>query len=678
MEAICTQYHTLLTTPNKQQLPQNRQELYTQCLTQSIPDPLSIERYPQMHIPYSINYIYILNRITLACALCVLTVGISFGQNREEIQIANEYVLKGEKQKALKVYEDLARNFVNIPLIHNDYLNLMLDLGEYKDAEDYIEKLIRKVDDRINYRLDLGLVYIKAGEIQKAERQFKNIIKASANDIYKIKSISDYLATHRLTDYAVLAMQEARQSHGNNNLFTLELANLYRLQGNRDAMVEEYLNYVTQTPGNINYVKNLLQILLTRPEEMEALERLLYDKVQRSPDSEVYSDLLIWVNLQQKNFYGAFIQARAYDKRFKKESSKTLEIAHIALSNEDFENADKGFSYVVKEYTNTDNYLPARLGQIRAREAKVKKSYPVKKDSVRYLINEYQSFTQSYPENTNTYEAILNQALLYGYMLDEKDSAIDKLNELIENQRVAPYIKAKAKLELGDIYMLKEEPWESSLLYSQVERAQRETPIGYEAKLRNAKLSYYKGDFALAQEHLDILKEATTREIANDAMDLSILIKENITFDSVGYALKEYAAIELLLYQNKIDTALSRMATLKSGILPNRDKKAPKISNTAILDNVYWLEAQIRIKRGEFDLAYGLLQKIMEEFGEDILADDAYFLQGEIMEVYKNEKDHAMEIYREFLNKFPGSVYAAEARKRYRQLRGDFDALPNQ
>lgn len=634
-----------------------------------------------MHSPYSSYLKYIFNSITLACVLCALPLFHSQAQNRQEIQIASEYVVKGEKDKALKVYDDLARDFVNIPLIHNDYLNLMLDLGKYKDAENYVEKLIRKVDNRINYHLDLGLVYIKSGEVQKAEKQFKSIIKSNANDIYRIKSISDYLASQRLTDYAVMAMQEARNVHANNSLFTLELANLYRLQGNRDAMVEEYLNYVTQTPGNINYVKNLLQILLTRPEEMEALERLLYEKVQKNPNSEVYADLLIWVNLQQKNFYGAFIQSRAYDKRFKNESSKTLEIANIALSNEDFENADKGFSYVVKEYANTDNYLPARLGQIRAREAKVKKGYPVKKDSVRYLIAEYESFTNSYPENPNSYEAILNQALLYGYLLDEKDAAIDKLNVLIENPRVAPYIKAKAKLEMGDIYMLKEEPWESTLLYSQVERSQRETPIGYEAKLRNAKLSYYKGDFALAQEHLDILKEATTREIANDAMDLSIRIKENTTFDSVGTALKEYAAIELLLYQNKVDTALMRIASLKSGIMPPKtiaDSATSKIENTTILDDVYWLEAQLRLKRGEFDLAYDLLQKIIDEYGDDILADDAFFTQGDILENYKNEKDLAMEIYREFLNRFPGSVYAAEARKRYRQLRGDFDNLPVQ
>lgn len=634
-----------------------------------------------MHSPYNTYLKYIFNSITLVCLLCVLPTIHSFAQNTDEIQIAKEYALKGEKEKAIKVYEDLARNFVNIPLIHNDYLNLMLDLGKYKDAENYVDRLIRKQDDRFTYRLDLGLVYIRAGDVQKAEKQFKSVIKSNANDIYRIKSISDYLASQRLTDYAVMAMQEARQVHSNNSLFTLELANLYRLQGNRDAMVGEYLNYVTQTPGNINYVKNLLQILLTKPEEMEALERLLYDEAQKNPNSEVYADLLIWVNLQQKNFYGAFIQARAYDKRFKNEFSKTLEIANIAMSNEDFENADRGFSYVVKEYSNTDNYLPARLGQIRAREAKVKRSYPIKKDSVRYLIGEYQSFIESYPENPNAYEAILNQALLYGYQLDEKDAAIDKLNVLIENPRVAPYVKAKAKLEMGDIYMLKEEPWESTLLYSQVERSQRETPIGYEAKLRNAKLSYYKGEFALAQEHLDILKEATTREIANDAMDLSIRIKENTAFDSTGTALKEYAAIELLLHQNKVDSALMRITDLKKGILPTKhpaDSTLSKFSNATILDDVYWLEAQIRLKQGEFDQAYALLQKILDEYGEDILADDALFTQGDILENYKNEKTAAMEIYREFLNRFPGSVYAAEARKRYRNLRGDFDPKPNQ
>jgi tetratricopeptide (TPR) repeat protein len=228
---------------------------------------------------------------------------------------------------------------------------------------------------------------------------------------------------------------------------------------------------------------------------------------------------------------------------------------------------------------------------------------------------------------------------------------------------------------LGDVYLLKEESWESTLLYSQVEKTQKETSLGYEAKLRNAKLSYYKGDFKLAQDHLNILKEATTREIANDAMDLSIRIKENTAFDSAGTALKEYAEIELLLYQNKTHQALDRINTLKKNE-EGQDSLKSRPGTSTILDDVYWLEANLRMKQGEFQTAVGLLQKILDHYGSDILADDAFFLQGEIYERQLGDKPKAMEIYREFLNKFPGSVYAAEARKRFRQLRGDFTDQP--
>ncbi len=620
------------------------------------------------------NYNYInlkYNKIIQCLFICVSS--IVQAQDQNEIQIANEYLLKGEKEKALAVYQMLVKNQDNVALIHNNYFNLLLDLGKFKEAEDYVEKVIRKNGNQLSYRLDLGIVYFRAGDLQKADRYVKAFIRSSAEDAFRLKSISDYLAAHNLIDYALYALQQARESSHNSNLFILEMANLYRLEGKRDEMVEEYLNYVTQTPGNINYIKNLLQVLLAKPEELESLEKLLYDRVQKNADVEVYSDLLIWVNLQQKNFYGAFVQARAYDKRFRKEMSKTLEIAQIALSNKDFENADKSFSYVVREFGNTPNYLPARLGLIQAREAKVKKSYPVNRDSVHYLIKEYDSFMSMYPDNPNADEAQLNEALLYTYYLNEKDSAVQKLTRLIENGRVSQYLKARAKLELGDVYLLKEESWESTLLYSQVEKTEKETSMGYDAKLRNAKLSYYKGEFKLAQEHLDILKEATTREIANDAMDLSMRIKENTSFDSAGTALREFAAIELLLYENKMREALQRIAVLKR---EEGDEDSIKSKSSTILDDVYWLEADLRMKQGEFKTALGLLQKILDHYGDDILADDAFFMQGEIYERHLGNKEKAKEIYREFLNKYPGSVYAAEARKRFRALRGDFDEKP--
>lgn len=613
-----------------------------------------------MHKYYYIKYLYIILLIQ-SLSLCGFT---GFAQDRQDIQLASEYIAKGEKEKAHLVYQQLVKKNENIPFVHTAYLNLLIDMGKFSEGEDYVEKLIRK-DDKLSYRLDLGVLYFRSGNLAKADKYFNTLIKAQGDDLFKLKTTSDYLASKNLIDYAVIALQQARIISGNESVYSLELANLYRMAGKRDQMVEEYLNYVTQTPSNISYIKNVMQILITKPEELESLETLLLDRIQKNPNSEVFSDLIIWVNLQQKNFYGAFVQARAYDKRFRKEQSKTLEIAQIALNNQDYENADKSFSYVIKEFAGTENELPARMGLIKARESKVKRSYPVNHDSVRYVINEYKQFKKTYPDNPNGFEASLNQASLHAYYLEEMDSAIYYLQQLIANNKVAPTMKAKAKINLGDIYLLKEEPWEATLLYSQVEKSQRETPLGYEAKLKNAKLSYFKGDFKLAQEHLDILKQATTREIANDAMELSMRIKENTTFDTLGTALKEYAAIELLLAQNKINEALTRL----SGFTTTS-------SDQQIKDDVYWLEASLRLRNGEFEKAIVLCEKIVMEYGEDILADDAYFMEGEIQERYLKNKDKAMEIYREFLTKYPGSVYVAEARKRYRTMRGDFSDMP--
>ncbi|MCU0420175.1 MAG: tetratricopeptide repeat protein [Cyclobacteriaceae bacterium] len=623
-----------------------------------------------------------------------------YAQGTTDVQIAHEYYNKGDKENARRAYQELARRPEHLPAIYANYLNLLLDAAQYKQAEDLVERMARR-DDRLSVKADAGIVYLRSGNVTKADKYFKDLIRAQGQEAYRLKSLADYFAAQNLPDYAVASLTYAREATGNGTLFILEMANLYRLQNKRDQMVDEYLRYVTQAPNNTNYVKNLLQVLLTKPEEFESLERLLLDRVQQNPNVEVYADLLIWTNLQQKNFYGAFIQARAYDKRFKRQRPKTLEIAQVALNNNDYENAERGFLFVSKEYARTELDQEARLGLIRAREAKLKRRYPVNQDSLRLLAAEYQDYIQRFPDNPFTHDAQIDEARLHAQYLGARDTAIVRLQKLIGNPRVAPLTKAKAKLDLGNIYILKNEPWEATLLFAQVEKQQRETVLGYEAKLRNAQLSYYKGEFKLALEHLDILKQATTREIANDAMDLALRIKENTGYDTLGFSLKQYARIELLLYQNEVAQAVSELEYFKSGKVLMKQAEAflydlidrqtllntegeyvwvtlpPAYQNRAIADDVYWLEANLRQQQGQYQRSAELFQKIVDEFPDDVLTDDAYFRLGQVYEEHLRDKPKAMEVYRTFLDKFPGSVYAAEARKRFRQLRGDFDEGKN-
>ena len=427
-------------------------------------------------------------------------------------------------------------------------------------------------------------------------------------------------------------------------------------------MVREYLNFVEQNPANLSYVKRILQSLLTE-EDLISLESILYEYVQKNPDKVFYSDLLIWVNLQQKNFYGAFIQARAYDKRFMTEGKSVIDIGFIAYDNMDYRNASKIFEYIVKTYPEKNNryYIVARRYNIMAKEELVKNKFPVDPSAIQNLIREYDQLIEETGINSGTLEGMRSQALLFAFYLNDWEEAISILNAVIENPRSGSDLVSRSKLDLGDIYLLIGQTWESTLLYSQVEKTNKEEELGYEAKLRNAKLSYFKGDFQLAEAHLDVLKLATSREISNDAMALSLLIKDNTVLDSTYEAMSAYASVELLLFQNKEDSAMMAL-----------DHMLEQFPDHSLKDEILWLQADIQKRRGNFDSAIELLERIHNEHSYDILGDDAYFLMASIYEEQLQQLDVAQEIYRDFLTRFPGSKYTAEARKRFRNLRGDF------
>lgn len=602
--------------------------------------------------------------ITRKFALIIITSFISLSsiaQVSKNITLANEYYKNGELEKARVLYEELLENDANIALIHNNYFNLLLNSNDFTTAEKYTRRILKRDPDNIIYNIDRGRIYVRQNEIEKEQQYFEQFIHSIKSNPTLVRIAAQYLINHQLTDYAIVAYQLGRQQAKNPYEFALELANVYRITNKTQTMIQEYLNFAHQNPANIRYVKNVLQNILTETEELEKLEIYLIEKVQKNPNDNIYSELLIWANLQMKNFYGAFIQARAMDKRQSTNGSETMEVGMIALKNKEYSTAIRIFDYIIENYSNSINYPMAKTYVIMAREEHIKNTFPIDTTQIRQLIHDYQSLLSEIGINNTTLDALRNKALLHAFYLNEYDSAINLLERIIQVPRISSNLKAQCKIDLGDIYILTNQPWESTLLYSQVEKAMKETPVGYEAKLRNAKLSFYKGDFQLAQDHLDILKLATSREIANDAMQLSLLIQINSSMDTVMTALKKYAAVELLLFRNRKLSALDSLNYLLE-----------EYPDHNIADEVLLLMAEIQVELGKFNQALNSLSTILNKFSQDILADDAMFLQGKIYQDHLQDNNAAMQVYQDFLKKHPGSLYAAEARKRFRQLRGDF------
>jgi hypothetical protein len=336
-------------------------------------------------------------------------------------------------------------------------------------------------------------------------------------------------------------------------------------------------------------------------------------------------------------------------------------VANLSLSNQDYVVASEAFSLLVKKGPSNHYYTESLTGALKSRFLKITRGYDYNENELLTLKQEYENTLNELGKSSRTIILMKDLAHLEAFYLDELDEAIGLLEEALEIGGVPEMTKAQIKLELGDIYLFTGEVWEASLLYSQVEKVFKSEPTGHEAKLRNARLSYYIGEFGWAKAQLDVLKAATSKLIANDAMELSLLINDNMDPDSSYTTLAYYARADLLRYRGQDSLALITLDSIKMlGLFHPLD------------DEVLYSKAGIFIKQKKYPEADSALATIVRDYKFDILADNALFKRAELQAEVLDNNALAMELYQQLMLDFPGSLFATEARKRYRQLRGDF------
>jgi len=601
------------------------------------------------------------NMKTTSFAVSILLFSfILIAQDQDKILIANEYYQQGDFEKAKTLYEELSRSPQNVQLIAANYLSLLKSNQNFKAAEQFLEKSIRRFPNNMQYVANLSGIYHASGDFEKVKNFLSRFKKDLGKNPFLLSTLAQYLANERLYESSIEFFNLSRELRGNKTLYALELATIHRMRNDKASMIEEYLNYASDSPDRLNYVKNLLQDFIKEKEDLNQLEAGLLRKIQEYPDDVKYPELLIWVELQRKNFYGAFIQARSIDKRNQKPGDRTMSIGRIALDNRAFDDAEDIFAYVARQYPEGRNYSLAKKLWIESREKKIKNTYPIDKEQIYSLAQQYFLLYQElYPSQT-AFEAFRSKALLHAFYLDEIEMASDILNQLVAEQRIGKLLKSRIKLDLGDIYLLKDEPWEATLLYSQVEKENPNHQLAYDAKLRNARLNYFTGNFALAKGHLDILKKNTTRDISNDAISLGMLISDNTALDTTDRVMQEFADVELLIFQNKKRQAKNEL-----------EKMLIEYQHHPIVDEVCLLLSKLALELGNETEAIDYLDQILAAYKYDILSDDAAFKKAEIYDYNLQDTEKAKRLYQEFLVEYPGSMYVAEARKRFRFLRGD-------
>lgn len=588
-------------------------------------------------------------------------------QGTTDEQLAAHYYREGEYDKALLYYERL---YSRQPSEENYgyFLNCLLALERYKDAERLAERQAKAHPSVLHYQVDVGRVLLRAGEDDRADKVFDRVIRnmneASVNQVLDVgRAFSEMNEDDRALEVYYLG----RKLMGNAYPFHFQIAQVLGQKGDIEGMINEYLDVLTVSEGYLQSVQTTLNRVVGFEEEGKyniILQEQLLKRIQKNPDSEVYAEMLIWMYMQQNKFEAALIQVKALDKRNREDGARVINLAQLALSNYKYNVAIDGFEYVKSKGPGNYYYLDAMTGLLRSLKAKVINT-DYSQEAIDKLILEYDNALSELGKQSSTASIIRDYAHIKAFYQSRYDNtavagAIEMLQHALGLPGLSSIATAEVKLELADIYVLSNNIWEASLLYGQVEKAFKHDEIGHQAKLKNAKVFYYAGDFGWAETQLDVLKGSTSKLISNDALELSAFISENTGLDTTTEALSMFAKTELLAAQHKYDSALIWLSAIEEKF-PYHD----------LADNILFERAGIYAETGRYEDAVKTYLQIPETYPYGILADNALIEAGRLYETVLNDKESAMGAYQRILTDYSGSLFVVEARKRFRSLRGD-------
>ncbi len=581
--------------------------------------------------------------------------------NTSNEKLALQYLENKEFEKANDYLSDLYSN--NPDAWYTYYFKSLMAVKDYSKAEKITKKQLKNNKLNTFYYVYLGSVFKEQGESKKETDCYEKAVKEVVPTAPYLQNLAVTFSNAGLFDYAIESYLKGRKENIDYPFF-YEIADLYKQKNDLKSMVNEYLDALEFRESELQAVQMNLQNNLGYDEtdggiNNPILKQELQKRIQKNNDKTILIEFLIFIQKQQKDFNGAFVQSKALDKRLKEDGTRVYELAKMCNSNNDFETAQRCYNYLIEKGAGTSYYDIANIELLNVEFNLIKNAASTPTAVLSQLESKYDKLINNYKNSNLGISLIKNRSLLQAYYLNKREQAIIALTDLIKLSGVPANERAEYKLILGDIYLISGEIWESSLLYSQVEKEFKYEAIGQEAKFRNAKLSFYAGDFKWSKAQADILKGATSKLISNDALDLSLIISDAIGIDTNDLPLKLYASAELMLLQHNYLAAINRLDSINL-----------LFGTHTLADDISMKKAQIYLSLNDFTKAETMYKNILEFYSTEIYGDDAQYKLAELYE-RRNEKEKAKIEYQNLLSNFPGSIYTAEARKKYRLLRGD-------
>jgi tetratricopeptide (TPR) repeat protein len=588
---------------------------------------------------------------------------IARAQEGTDQQLAQYYYAAGQFEKALPYCQKLYAK-ENNKFNFTRYFDCLIALNNEKEAEKLIKKQISTDRNNLEYPVLLGEFYENHDKAKDANKIYQDLIADYSTSTFTLLDLYKAFRNKGKYDLALQLLEKGRKSLKENYPLNIEFAEIYNITGQPEKMIEEYLNLIEI---QANYAPSIQSVLTQRIDfskeispEYDLLKQKLLEKSQKKPNEFVYAEMLIWLFTQKKQFAAALVQAQALDKREKGAGQRVYELGNMCVQNKVFDVARKCFKYVVDMGEENALFYEAEFALLNTHFQEITQNRNYTPEELTGTLNDYQTTLNRVGKNRSSIRLISELAHIQAYYANQTLEAKNLLEEALKIPGITQIQEAELKMQLADILVLRDNIWEASLYYMQVDKDFKYEPIGFEAKFKNARIFYYDGDFKFAQNQLDVLKQSTSKLIANDAMKLSLLITDNYGLDSNFTAMSLFATADLLLEQHQYEKAFFLF-----------DSIVRAFPYHGLADEILLRKCIAMENQGKWAEAVVFLEDLMKYHADDILADDALFHLGNIFENHMEDKEKAIENYKKILFDYKGSLYTTEARKRLRALRGD-------
>ena len=433
-----------------------------------------------------------MKRVILSFLLPVLTVVFISGQSSK---LADQYYLDGEYEKAAQLYNTLYIQSNKNDYYFNKYIECLLAMEAYDESEMIIRDRIEEVPNNVSLYVVLGNTLERQNKYDEAEEVFNLAIENLPADIGQITKLGNNFLMLTKYDMAIETYEKGELLLKRDDLFANNLADLYRRKGDHEKMIENYLQSLNAQPKRLTQIQTIFQRYLN-DDDLDVLQGMLYEMLQEYPEADHFPEMLAWLFIQKKDFKSALRQVKALDIRYQENGQRVFRLARMAANAKESDVAIDAYDYIVNDKGPSSSfyYEAKRLSLIEERK-KITRSYDYSDEDLVALESKYNAFLDEVGRNRATAPIMVELARLQAFYMNDLDKAITLLTEVVEYPGMQPRVEAKAKLDLADFQLMKGEIWEATLLYSQVDKAFREDPIGQDARYRNARLSYFTATY---------------------------------------------------------------------------------------------------------------------------------------------------------------------------------------